>query len=303
MKKFFLFISMLLSLFVSQAQVNEKDSVVNIVSYFQKGDTVEYSYDHQNFEYKGKDTLYNLCVSSQFRLVVLEESKKGYRIEYTPLSYSYAPDSTLTPKGKLATELAKVMEKKMGKQKAIFVTNELGKLQRVENYKEISKSFKASIDDLLKELYGQLPQMEKVVPKSTMRQELLSKVQSEADVLSMYEEVQSLFSGHGIAFKLGETTAVDEKSKTTTVCARDRDEEYGTDDDYMLYVKDEEGVSENSKGGSQAKGVISQLVIRYWVNGWPKELSAIQKVQSDNGKEQRTTEVSLIEWTRHAFKK
>lgn len=328
MKKVLLLILTVISAIFCQAQINEKDSVVNVVAYFHKGDTLVYNYTTQKVKYEKNDTLFDLFLGSEFQLVVLDETDKSYRIEYTPLSYFYAPDSLLTEKGKMSCAIAKAAEKKMGYQKAIFVTNEFGTIQRVENYKEISKKCISSADALVKETYAQMPGLEKIISKNTMKQMFISKAKTQEDVLAMYEEMEALFGFHGLAPKLGDTTTIVNNSKSYIYSGKDQPDEYGTEGDYVVYVQEDatipaeqvkklidqqinifdgalgkeiNNIWQKNSNSIPAMTVTSKNLIRYWNNGWPKETTVSKSVKLENEKEPRPIEIRTIEWTRRVF--
>ncbi len=328
MKKELLLILTVISAIVCQAQINEKDAVVNVVAYFHKGDTLVYNHTTQKVKYEKNDTLFDAYLGSEFQLVVLDETDKGYRIEYTPLSYFYAPDSLLTEKGKLSTAMVKAAEKKLGFLKAIFVTNEFGTVQRIENYKELSKKINNTADAVIKEMYAQMPILEKIISKNTMKQQYLSNAKTQESILATYDEMETLFGIHGLAPKLGDTTTVDGNTKTYVYSGKDQPDEYGTEGDYVVYVQEDinftaeqvkefvgqqinlfdgalgKEISEAWQKGSSAipaMSVTSKNVIRYWNNGWPKEATTTKSVKLENEKEPRPIEIRSFEWTRRVF--
>jgi len=72
----------------TRAQVIIKDSVINILPYFDKKDTMEYSIEHLSLTIVGTDTTKTKHSSEGFRVVCTKANeKKGYQIEETILSY------------------------------------------------------------------------------------------------------------------------------------------------------------------------------------------------------------------------
>lgn len=318
----------LVSAIAGQAQINLKDSTVNVVAYFHKNDTLTYNYTHYKLNYDSKDTLFDSYIGTEFRLVVLDETDKGYRIEYTPIAEYYAPDSQLSDKGKMLTTLAKSAGKKLGTQKAIFVTDEYGRLKKVENYKEIIKHYKSLADEMVEDMYAMNPGLSKMINKATMKKELLSKGETESDVMAMYDEMYILFCIHGQALSMGDTTTVSGNQKTYAYSGEDQPDNHGTEGDYVIYLQTDLSISANEVknlidkkmflfDGTMGKeigeawqknsintpsmDITHKQIFRYWSNGWLKESTITQFLKLSNEKEARPIEVQTIEWTSRVF--
>ena len=58
---------------------------VYVVAYFCKNDTLEYIYSNEQIKIKGTDTTTTIITEGKFRLVVLDSTATGYRIQYDQL--------------------------------------------------------------------------------------------------------------------------------------------------------------------------------------------------------------------------
>ncbi|MCR5568821.1 MAG: hypothetical protein K6G31_06055 [Paludibacteraceae bacterium] len=332
MKKTLLLILSIVSAVICQAQIQIKDSTVNVVAYFNKGDTVIYEYTHMNPKYIGKDTLYDVYLVSKFQLSVLSASDdKGYRLEYTPINCTYAPDSLLTETGKLGVKMAKAIERIAFKMKPIFVMDEYGSLKKIENSKEIMSKWKKAVDIAVKTMYDEEPNLEKLIKKKAMKESMLAVANTEADLWKLYEEVILLFAYHGQAFGMKDTTVTNVTGSTYVYSGKDQPDEYGTDEDYVVFAKQTTNIpSETVKSfvGEKleqlvGKDMIDSLnsivaksdgwpdlemtnthIIRYWFNGWPKETTTVKKVRPTNymkEEDAKAREIRFIEWTNRRF--
>ncbi|MBP3715875.1 MAG: hypothetical protein J6I79_00055 [Paludibacteraceae bacterium] len=331
MKKFFLLVFTIVSAFVCQAQINSKDSIVNVVAYFNKGDTVIYEYTHMTPKYVGKDTLYDINMKSKIQLVVLSASDEGYRIEYTPLGTTYASDSILTEFGKIGVKMGKATESIEKKMKPVFVTDEYGTLVKIENSKQIMSQWKKYADECVKYWYKEEPEMEKLIKKKDMKEMLLNSAKTEADLWNLYEEMFLLFGYHGQAFGMKDTTVANENGTTYVYSGKDQPDEYGTDEDYVVFAKQtvsfspetvqalvggkmeqlvgEDMVDSLNKVFKKTTGwpaieVTNTHIVRYWTNGWPKETTTVKKLRPITGEKEeegKTRDFRFIEWTNRRF--
>ena len=332
MKKSLLLFFSIIPAVLCHGQISTKDSTVNVVAYFNKGDTVTYGYTHKNPRYVGKDTLYDAYLTARFQLSVLSASDKGYRIEYTPIKYVYAPDSVLTETGKRWIKMAKTGERIANKMKPVFVLDEYGTLKKIENSKEIISKWGKLVDIGIKTIYKEEPSLEKIVKKEAMKEYMLSAVKTENDLWKLYEEMILLFGYHGRAFDMKKTTIESETGVTEVFCGKDRPDKYGTDNDYMVYAKQTTNIPSETVQtlvGEQleqlvGKEMVDSLqnivkgatgwpdievtnthIVRYWSNGWPKETSTVIKVRPTSVvKEElaKPKEIRTIEWISYRVK-
>ena len=326
MKKSLLLFFSIISAVFCHGQISTKDSTVNVVAYFNKGDTVTYGYTHMNPKYIGKDTLYDTYLTARFQLSVLSASDKGYRIEYTPGSYVCAPDSVLTEAGRIGIKMVKAVEQIANKTKLIFVLDEYGSLKKIENSKEIISKWRKLVDVAIKTIYKEDPRLEKVIDKKAMKEYMLSTAKTEDDLWKLYEEMILLFGYHGLAFDMKKTTIENEAGLREFYSGKDRPDKYGTDNDYMVYAKQTTNIPSETvqtlvgeqleqlvgkemvdslqnivKGASGWPDieVTNTHIVRYWSNGWPKETSTVIKVRPTSVvKEElaKPKEIRTIEW-------
>lgn len=129
-----LFLSM-----AAQAQNQEtadsvaKDSVVRVIGWFCKTDTLEYNYSMVVAEVVGTDTTVVEAGGNDFSICVTDSTKKGYTMELVN-SNPWRSDST-SAKGRMTLEAARMA----AGTKVRFSTDEMGVFQGIINWKELYK--------------------------------------------------------------------------------------------------------------------------------------------------------------------
>ena len=79
----FLFIALLLTLpAVAQEDSTAADSTVNVLAYFNQGETYNYSVSDVQWKIKGTDTVAVASTLTKATLTVVDSTKKGYLMEW-----------------------------------------------------------------------------------------------------------------------------------------------------------------------------------------------------------------------------
>ena len=67
------------------AEGTDSDSLINVIGYFCKNDTVEYWISKSNWKFADGDTIKLSAASTKVRLVVNDSTSTGYKMAYTLL--------------------------------------------------------------------------------------------------------------------------------------------------------------------------------------------------------------------------
>lgn len=317
----------------ASSQIIKEDSVVNVVAYFCKGDTMIYEYNNVSYKTTKGDTTDINVATEQFRLCVTDSTSKGYTLEYTPLSFEYSDTTNL--EGKIKQELSKM---NVGK-KLIFTTDEYGKLKRVLNWKENSRLMKDMIKLALDTLFAS-EGMDKVFSRKAMEKSLSKLYESEESVLSCYEEITDLMQFHSmqLQYNLPKTTKTpatkDEYASETYAVVTDDDmmdgDEKPYDGDYKICVNTTQYVPASDlvkvigqafqTGTDEMKKVLEMPELKqtvndasksgalvcdkvdnhYFFNGWPKYIYSERTVSVPSAEMEKVS-IKEISWLSRRF--
>ena len=140
MKK--LFALLIMALFASQAmaQLNLKDSTVQVVAYWEKGEKYNYSLKTYDYKIQGNDTTWTSRTNSIFSIEVIDSTATGYLLKYTSL------DEMGTASLKVDEDFSKKIEKLASNIPLILKTDEWGYFEGIENFEEYRKQLNQVID-------------------------------------------------------------------------------------------------------------------------------------------------------------
>lgn len=332
MRKVFTCLFMCLMMHTLYGQIDKKGNAINVVSYFSVNDTLEYQFSNVKMKVSGKDTTYDLLSEETFRLVVLEELKKGgYRIEYTPLTVKCVNDSNLSAKGKLYKALIEATANNVSDYQCVIVTDELGKITHMENYKSYIKKINNLKTSMVDAIYKEMPAMEQIMSRKKFEKIMKSTVPStEEQALTMIEEVSLLFENTGLQFKMGTLdTIIDGSKYVLEVGAEKEKNEYSIGGDYFLNSKlikqiPLKGVASSvidemtdlfsdemrKNLGDNAEEVKQKLDDKtmdfqiktshnYWYNGWMKDAMRVKSTKVEDLIEEY--EIMNVTWTSRRF--
>lgn len=305
-------------------QDTKEDSIINVVAYFCKNDTTVYTSTSKKWQVADGDTTAVYRMEEKFRLVVTDSTSNGYKLEYTPISHAYegeadGADSTLM---NTLWELTKDI-------RAIFVTDELGTIQHLENWREIRDVIKKGITVAFDALYTDNPGMDSIMPRKRFESFMMLKFNGEASIIAAYEEMGTLFGLHGRQLNIGTTDTDDNSSYPShihvTAGYEDYpDEEHAFEGDFCMTgtsvttISNEEAgelmgtvmgmLLENgvaNKANQAMKGAVKgDLTVtnledyHYFFNGWPR-LMRTQKIAKVMQFQQ--VEENTIEWDEHTW--
>lgn len=202
---------------VNQNETSAENDSVSVVAYFCKNDTLEYIYTYEDTKIKGTDTTTNLVASSKFRLVVLDSTATGYRIQYTPLEIDdaqYKPngiDENAGTKEVFMSKIVDLINKNTSNTPIVFTTNEMGQIEHIENWKSVSNNIVNTVSSVIDEVCKSIPQSSDYIDRESIINLVKLKYSTEEQLIENYNDgFSQLFTFHGLVFSEGGTTVEDE---------------------------------------------------------------------------------------------
>ena len=295
MKRILLGISLLLLTSTVHAQINvdasELDSLVRVIGWFNKTDTLEYHLSLVEAIIENGDTTVIEATSSEFRITVVDSTKNGYVMRYVPTGV-WLNDSTST-EGQLLLAAAR---SSIGNE-VLFSTDELGVFKEITNWKEVYKRATAYQQKMIDKAYYEHPELYARQPK----QELVKRIKeltektlgTKENMTEQFVALKLLFSFHGKELPLGETELNENQLHYyyETTQGKLEDEEDSTDDEYQIYV--ELTAEEDEDSHDQY-----YYSYRYFPDGWPRDVRSTV-IEPLEGKK-RITQIR-IEWISKAW--
>lgn len=117
------------------AQVDKSDTTLNVIAYFNKGDSASYKYVHSDYRIVGRDTVYSEISGRTFLLTVVDSTESSYRLCYELQDFSSEDSLKDKFKSYISACTAQVLKGK----KVYFITDQYGTVERIENWKAIGK--------------------------------------------------------------------------------------------------------------------------------------------------------------------
>lgn len=331
MRKFFLIFSICFVAIATKAQTNlvqeNQDSLLNVISYFCKNDTMTYLQRQQELKIVDNDTILTTDVAETFMIIVKDSTDKGYTMEYVPLEIKI---DTLDSFKKI---LAEEFYNETKDLRCIFKTDEYGQVTKIENWREIRDKAKKATAATLDKMFAE-PGLDSIMNRKAMENMLTMQYMTEEGVREVYDEINSLFSTHGSAYDIG-TKEIDTESKGYpthiwikagyTVAEEDTDLE----GDYAIWCRTEtkiptEDMMEIAKG--VAGGMVNDNILEQigdlsdvfkefkekqseitvmgqefyslFYNGWPKEVTT-SKIVDVFGQKKIT--INSIRWMNYSW--
>ena len=218
-------------------QEEQEDSVINVIAYFCKGDTMKYRYTDAVYKITKKDTITSSYYTRDCMIVVTDSTSKGYKLEMTPLDITLGDDASAeTTRTKMNVAILQAFKNI----KIKFHTDEFGSIEAIDNWREVRDLCLQGIKQALDTIYQKDPSMDSIMPRKRFEGIIKLSLNNEAGVRKCVEELPLLFDYHGNQFKLGLTAVTDSTStiyptqvRVLATYAKD-DEEEGLDDDYSI---------------------------------------------------------------------
>ena len=119
---------------ISNLQESNEDSVINVVAYFCKGDTMKYTYTDAMYTVTPKDTITSSYYTRDCMIVVTDSTSNGYNMEMTPLDVKLEDDSTA--QSTMMRMNAAILHA-FNNVKIKFHTDEYGTIDAIDNWREV----------------------------------------------------------------------------------------------------------------------------------------------------------------------
>lgn len=187
MKKVFIFCISLLYTALSIAQINMKDSTVQVIGYWDRHEKQSYTVSHEDYKVSKGDTTKRNLMKYDVDITIIDSTAKSYTIQW---DYSNFDIKTDYPFMKKVLEASKF-------NKAIVVTDELGTFKELANWKEIRTESNRIFKQLGKELRD-IPNVENFIKQQMSMFQTKESIEN-----AMIEEIQLFYSFHGGVFKYG----------------------------------------------------------------------------------------------------
>ena len=204
-KVIFILVALLAAALQARAQTQTitagEDSTINVVAWFNKNDTTEYVYTKSDVLVSDGDTTRTGNTEEKFRLVVADSTSDGYRLKFEPISWK-SDNSKDSIKSSL-------MWAAKSQAPVVFATNEYGKIERLEKWRDVRDKALPAITGFFEKLYAEHPGIDSIMPKKNYLSLLRLGFNSENAIREIYSEVTELFSCHGKAYNIGVTNAMD----------------------------------------------------------------------------------------------
>ncbi len=303
--KTIIFITLFITLYGSvHSQINPEDSTVNIISFWEKGDKLQYKVTFETVKLTGKDTTAHERSVSYYDVMVTKETKKSYTLKWLCTSCNIKTES----------QILRRLSKGCKDMKIVYETDEMGEFKKFLNMKEIKKQMEKSYKDVKKDL-GSIAKMKEQI-------EQLEKI---ALTESAIEEkglafIHLFHSFHGRQFKLKELLQRDLK-EPNSLGGEDFDSKFSLSLDSinfteefsilkMKQVVDEEQLRKETLNylinmsksmeiepptGEDVKNLTWLLEAKFIIynDGWIKEVEQIKTAADDKTKRIETMKVEL----------
>jgi Fe-S cluster assembly iron-binding protein IscA len=244
MKKFiFAIIGLVLisGVMISQAQTSSTpkevvvgtnpDSLINVIGYFCKNDTIDYWISESEWKFNDGDTIKTAGVSSKVRIVVTDSTSTGYKMTYTFLD-CVGDTAVATGLGAFQNKIVEKLGQKVVGTTIEFETNEFGHITKFNNLNKIKKQAKSLYKDCMNELVN-VDEIKALKDMGIDMKKLINQNVNTDELVDGYtKELNMLFACHGNSYPLGENhthedaTETQYENDTYVTVYKDSDDDY-----------------------------------------------------------------------------
>lgn len=187
-----------------------EDSLVSVIAWFSKNDTMTYWINESSWKYEGEDTVKLSGVYTKVMITVEDSTKNGYDMEYRFLEFGMDTTSASWMQKFMQTTVEKLQEKVAGT--AIkFHTDEYGHITKYKNLGEIKRLAKRMFSDMIDEI----PYIDSLATVGVDIKDYIKKYVDTDELVQGYvEELEMLFACHGGQFAKGESKEHTDASET-----------------------------------------------------------------------------------------
>ena len=215
----------------------EPEDVIAVVGYFCKNDTMTYARTTSKYKIVEGDTTTTNYFQEEFMIVVTDSTSKGYKMKLIPLNVRFKEAGDEDEEDNF---MMKALSQTLGKIVCEFTTDELGQVQRIDNWRTIRDEVKKGIKLMCDTLYATKLGMDSIMPRRQLENLLQLRFSTEEGVRESYEELDELFGLHGSTFDIGDLEKdTDDDGYPTHIRARIgyttiEDEENDFEGDYAI---------------------------------------------------------------------
>lgn len=238
-----------------QEEVAKNDSIIEVIAWFSKNDTIDYIIHDGEWKVAGNDTVQTSGISTKVSIIVRDSTATGYKMDYTFIDVK-ADSLRNAGINDLASRMALNVGKKIIGTTIKFETDEVGRITKFTNLADIKKQAKAVFKLTIKEIES-LPAIQKLKKETGIDMKNLLKDVTVDDLVDEYvAEIKLLFTNHGTAFKTGEFSehkdATDEEYENNITSEAGINPEDGS---YRIYAEEE-----NILPAEDAKALVGAIV-------------------------------------------
>lgn len=209
-----------------------QDSIINVIAWFNKCDTVTYWVNESSWKINDADTVRTASFSMKVRLNVVDSTANGYKMDYTFLEFptDALPDSASAIDRFQNQIIGKLAQKIVGTT-IHFETDEYGRITKYNNLGQIKKQAKSLFKEALND-FSKLPEIQELKEMGFDIKDYAKNVDTDKLVDGYLEELNMLFMYHGLSMQPGENTehedATDTQYENTTYTSASVDAEDGS---------------------------------------------------------------------------
>lgn len=190
------------------------DSIINVIAWFNKHDTVTYRVNESSWKLTGTDTVLTASYSMIARINVVDSTANGYKMDYTFLDFptDALPDSA-SAIDRFQNQITDKLARKIVGTTVHFETDEYGRITRYKNLGQIKKQARSLFKEALNE-FSKIPEIQGLKEMGFDVKDYAKNVDTDKLVDGYLEELNMLFMYHGLSMQPGENTEHEDATET-----------------------------------------------------------------------------------------
>lgn len=190
------------------------DSIINVIAWFNKHDTVTYRVNESSWKLTGTDTVLTASYSMIARINVVDSTANGYKMDYTFLDFptDALPDSASVI-DRFQNQITDKLARKIVGTTVHFETDEYGRITRYKNLGQIKKQARSLFKEALNE-FSKIPEIQGLKEMGFDVKDYAKNVDTDKLVDGYLEELNMLFMYHGLSMQPGENTEHEDATET-----------------------------------------------------------------------------------------
>lgn len=190
------------------------DSIINVIAWFNKHDTVTYRVNESSWKLTGTDTVLTASYSMIARINVVDSTANGYKMDYTFLDFptDALPDSA-SAIDRFQNQITDKLARKIVGTTVHFETDEYGRITRYKNLGQIKKQARSLFKEALNG-FSKIPEIQGLKEMGFDVKDYAKNVDTDKLVDGYLEELNMLFMYHGLSMQPGENTEHEDATET-----------------------------------------------------------------------------------------